>query len=53
MYGNWPNYKLMQQKHTVCSRYQNSYNWYERLGEHCQNLEFIKNLASDVSVTRL
>ncbi len=34
MYGNRPNYKLMQQKHAVCCRYQNSCNWHKRLRGH-------------------
>ncbi len=38
MYGNWPNYKLMQQKHVVCCRYQNSCNWHVRLKEHWQRV---------------
>ncbi len=53
MYGNQRNYKLMQQKHTVCCRYQNSCNWHDRLRGHWQNSGFINNLAGEVGVTRL
>ncbi len=31
LYDNRSNYKLMQQKHSVYCRYQNSCNWHERL----------------------
>ncbi len=53
MCSNWPNYKLMQQMHAVCCKYQNSCNWHERLKGHWRNSGFINNLASEVSVTRL
>ncbi len=53
MHCNLPNYKLMQQKHAVCCRYQNSCNWHEHCRGHWQNSGFINNLASEVGVIRL
>ncbi len=53
MYSNWPNYKLMQQKHTVSCRYQNTCNWHECLREQWLKSGFMNKLASEVGVTIL